>query len=113
MKIARFVTDAEANIKKPIQEMSVSYRCLCHKFNTAIETSFKDAIRISQSFKYFDFEATNIIAYVNKSSVNNNHPIRLKSGGTTRPWRHFYDKYYGVLRSYDCLRECLEKVIYF
>ena len=113
VKTSKFVTDAGANIKKAIEEMSVSYRCLCHKFNTAIETGFKDAIGMSQNFKDFDSAVTNLITYVNKSEMNNGLPIRLKSGGTTRPWRHLYDKYYGVLRSYDSLRECLEKVIDF
>ena len=109
-KKAVFVTDSGANIKKAIKVMSVPMLCFAHKFNTSLEIGYSDCLEQCEALKAFDKSVTNLITYVNKSEINHNLPIRLKSGGVTRPWRHLYDKFYGVLRSYDSLDSVLSAV---
>ena len=110
-KEARFVTDAGANIKKACRENFKSSLCLCHKFSTAVQLGFSNALSKSDLLCAIDLNVTSLITFVNKTDMNSQLPIRLKSGGITRPWRHLFNKFSSVKESYDSLCTILEKVI--
>ena len=96
-----FVTDSGANIVKACRDYYVHYRCLAHRYSTALTIGYESACKESSLLDSVERDTNSLIGYFNHSEKNKNLPIRLKSGSRTRPWRHLHEKFYSINESYD------------
>lgn len=105
------ITDSAPNMVKACKGMQ-HYRCLCHRLNTAIEKAFNETCSDDEYLALIDQGVTSLIGFVNKTGLQHEMPIKLKSGSVTRPWRRYSDKFGSLHDSHDKLVEILNKVFY-
>lgn len=104
------ITDSAPNMVKACQGMQ-HFRCICHRFNSAIDKAFNISLQENNYLTVFDTSVNSLIGFANRTGIQHALPIKLKSGSATRPWRRFSDRFGSLNDSYDKLVEILEKVI--
>ena len=103
-------TDHAANIVAAFEKMDRSGRldCFAHRLHTCFTTMWSRACNLSPELLEYDSAAAALVKYCNHASgLQEQLPVTVKKGSSTRRWQGLCDRAHSINESYDTFMRIL------
>lgn len=107
-------TDHGANVvaafRVGILETSARLDCMAHRLHTCFSTMWSRVCTSQSELLDYDNNASSLVKYCNQASgVQEQLPVSLKKGSSTRRWQGYIDRAYSINESYEALVRILSE----